>query len=55
MITKPVPRKRLPGEAMPNTFDLRVENYNPAKHNPPPPARPGSLDFLSKPSKGYSC
>ena len=53
---KPAPwerRVRLEGEALPNTIDMRRDNYDPAKHNPPSPTRPGALDFLSKPSRGF--
>lgn len=47
------PRVKLKGEATANTFDISVENYNPAKHNPPAPTRPGALDFTKIESKGY--
>lgn len=47
------PRARLKGEALPNTIGFSSDNYDPAKHNPPAPTRPGALDFLTKPSRGY--
>lgn len=47
-----VPRVRLPGEATSNSFDIRADDYVPAKHNPPQPTRPNALDFMDKPSKG---
>ena len=47
------PRVKQPGEATTNQFDIRAENYVPARDNPPPPMRPGSLDFKDKPSRGF--
>ena len=47
------PRVKLLGEATANTFDLRLGDYDPAKHNPPAPTRPGALDFKQIESKGY--
>lgn len=48
-----VARVRQEGEALPNQYDMRANDYVPAKHNTFAYIRPGAMDFMDKQSKGY--
>ena len=52
VVTPWAARVRDPGEAMPNTVDMRVGDYKPSRDNPPPVMRPGAMDYAKHASLG---
>lgn len=47
------PRERLPGECLPRTINVMAGKYDVAKDRPTY-IRPGALDFMAMPSRGFA-